>query len=85
MLLDLWITFAQTGYYKRDFFNNVFSKYIVFTFITLFRLPSSDLLDGNWLPLDRESKTRYLRISAEKTEMVNHSMPFHHHLSFIKD
>ena len=45
------------------------------------RIPRSDLMEGEWLPLD--NKTRYLNIVAEKPGMMNQSMPFHNRMAFL--
>ena len=46
-------------------------------------IPTSQLLENQWLPLDPEENMRYLRIEADNPALINEPMPFQDRLPFM--
>ena len=79
-LIDLWTSFATDGY---DLWSNSKANNILIWFPKhlSFRVPKSNLILGDWLPLT-EGQTRYLRINVDNSHLINDSMPFESNLAF---
>jgi hypothetical protein len=88
MLLDLWTSFASSGYAFDSFhflkllFNCVLCLIIcILSHICIPRVPQSEEVIGHWLPTTHQ-QPRYLQINLESPVLINDEMPFYSKLDF---